>query len=105
MTSGRVMPTGVGAAFECLAAEVVGGQADLLEVGAGGAVVDDDHALAQQVEKVPSGPRSAPDGRLERRAVAAVVDGSQVGPYLNRLSDLLWTLARWVEGSSRTARS
>lgn len=43
--------------------------------------------------------------RAERRAVAAVVDGSQVGPYLNRLSDLLWTLARWVEGSSRTARS
>ena len=43
--------------------------------------------------------------RAERRTVAAVVDGSQVGPYLNRLSDLLWTLARWVEGSSRTARS
>ena len=43
--------------------------------------------------------------RAERRAVAAVVDGSQVGPYLNRLSDLLWTLARWVEESSRTARS
>ncbi len=43
--------------------------------------------------------------RAERRAVAAVVDGSQVGPYLNRLSDLLWTHARWVEGSSGTARS
>ena len=23
---------------------------------------------------------------------------SQVGPYLNRLSDLLWTMARWQEG-------
>jgi cob(I)alamin adenosyltransferase len=43
--------------------------------------------------------------RAERRAVAASVEGSQVGPYLNRLSDLLWTLARWVEGTSRTARS
>lgn len=43
--------------------------------------------------------------RAERRAVAATVEGSEVGPYLNRLSDLLWTLARWVEGTSRTARS
>jgi cob(I)alamin adenosyltransferase len=43
--------------------------------------------------------------RAERRAVPASVEGSQVGPYLNRLSDLLWTLARWVEGTSRTARS
>jgi cob(I)alamin adenosyltransferase len=24
--------------------------------------------------------------------------GSQVGPYLNRLSDLVWTMARWQEG-------
>jgi cob(I)alamin adenosyltransferase len=24
--------------------------------------------------------------------------GSMVGPYLNRLSDLLWTMARWQEG-------
>ncbi|OWY63658.1 ATP:cob(I)alamin adenosyltransferase [cyanobacterium TDX16] len=37
--------------------------------------------------------------RAERSA--SLVDGeagSQVGPYLNRLSDLLWTLARWQEG-------
>jgi len=25
-------------------------------------------------------------------------------PYLNRLSDLLWTLARWNEGTSLAAR-
>ena len=25
-------------------------------------------------------------------------DGSSVVPYLNRLSDLLWALARWQEG-------
>ncbi|MFZ1588334.1 MAG: ATP:cob(I)alamin adenosyltransferase, partial [Candidatus Microthrix parvicella] len=31
--------------------------------------------------------------------------GTQVLAYLNRLSDLLWTLARWVEGESLTARS
>jgi cob(I)alamin adenosyltransferase len=42
--------------------------------------------------------------RAERRAAAAVVEGSQIGPYLNRLSDLVWTLARWQEGTSLTAR-
>jgi len=31
--------------------------------------------------------------------------GSLVGPYLNRLSDLLWTMARWQEGQHLTARS
>ncbi len=30
---------------------------------------------------------------------------SLVGPYLNRLSDLLWTMARWQEGDHLTARS
>lgn len=29
---------------------------------------------------------------------------SQVGPYLNRLSDLIWTLARWQEGEQLTAK-
>lgn len=42
--------------------------------------------------------------RAERRAVAAAPEGSQVVPYLNRLSDLVWTLARWQEGTSLTAR-
>jgi cob(I)alamin adenosyltransferase len=35
--------------------------------------------------------------RAERRAVGVADDGSQVVPYLNRLSSLLWTLARWAE--------
>jgi len=43
--------------------------------------------------------------RAERRAVGATVEGSQVGPYLNRLSDLLWTLARWAEGTSLASRT
>lgn len=44
--------------------------------------------------------------RAERAALAAVRDqGSHAVPYLNRLSDLLWTLARWQEGESRTTRS
>ena len=43
--------------------------------------------------------------RAERSALPAAVAGSSVVPYLNRLSDLLWTLARWSEGTSVTARS
>lgn len=44
--------------------------------------------------------------RAERLAVAHPIEGSLVIPYLNRLSDLAWTMARWVEGPEhRTARS
>ena len=35
--------------------------------------------------------------RAERLALDAATQGSHVGPYLNRLSDLLWTMARWQE--------
>lgn len=35
--------------------------------------------------------------RAERRSVVVDVAGSHVVPYLNRLSSLLWTMARWVE--------
>jgi cob(I)alamin adenosyltransferase len=40
----------------------------------------------------------------ERRALVAAADGSYVVPYLNRLSDLLWTMARWQEGQFMPAR-
>ena len=43
--------------------------------------------------------------RAERAAVGVAATDSAVVPYLNRLSDLLWTLARWQEGISRSARS
>lgn len=36
--------------------------------------------------------------RAERLAVREPVEGSYVIPYLNRLSDLLWAMARWQEG-------
>lgn len=36
--------------------------------------------------------------RAERLVVSDPVDGSLVGRYLNRLSDLLWAMARWTEG-------
>jgi len=35
--------------------------------------------------------------RAERLALALDMEGSQVVPYLNRLSDLCWVLARWHE--------
>ncbi len=44
--------------------------------------------------------------RAERASVEIELEeGSQVIPYLNRLSDLLWSLARWQEGTAVTARS
>lgn len=43
--------------------------------------------------------------RAERDSMSAAADGSVVVPYLNRLSDLLWTLARWQEGTSLPTRS
>jgi cob(I)alamin adenosyltransferase len=36
--------------------------------------------------------------RAERLAVQEPVEGSLVVQYLNRLSDLLWAMARWQEG-------
>src|SRR4051812_16587965 len=43
--------------------------------------------------------------RAERLALTATPADSQVVPYLNRLSDLLWTLARWQEGESLPTRT
>ena len=47
--------------------------------------------------------------RAEREAVAAAgqgwLDGSQVVAYLNRLADLVYTMARWQEGSYRPVRA
>lgn len=43
--------------------------------------------------------------RAERIAVGYPLEDSFVTPYLNRLSDLTWTMARWAEGPNhRTAR-
>ena len=45
--------------------------------------------------------------RAERLVSASPpAEDSHVGPYLNRLSDLLWTMARWQEGTDHlTARA
>ncbi|MBW3615210.1 MAG: cob(I)yrinic acid a,c-diamide adenosyltransferase [Actinobacteria bacterium] len=43
--------------------------------------------------------------RAERRCLPVVSAGSSVIPYLNRLSSLLWAMARWQEGVSVPARS
>ena len=37
--------------------------------------------------------------RAERETVGVAVEGSHVLPYLNRLSDLVWALARWQDGT------
>ena len=42
--------------------------------------------------------------RAERSALAVAATNSSVVPYLNRLSDLLWTMARWQEGDALPAR-
>lgn len=42
--------------------------------------------------------------RAERRVVSLGLRESLIGPYLNRLADLLWVLARWTEEESLLAR-
>jgi cob(I)alamin adenosyltransferase len=42
--------------------------------------------------------------RAERQSVGTVAPGSLAVVYLNRLSDLLWIMARWQEGESLPAR-
>ncbi len=42
--------------------------------------------------------------RAERSTAAVAADGSSAVPYLNRLSSLLWTLARKVEGAPLRSR-
>jgi cob(I)alamin adenosyltransferase len=42
--------------------------------------------------------------RAERSCLAIAVEGSHAIAYLNRLSDLLWTLARWQEEHSLPTR-
>ncbi len=41
--------------------------------------------------------------RAERCSIEAAAEGSHVLVYLNRLSDLVWTLARWVETTTMIA--
>ena len=43
--------------------------------------------------------------RAERSAVGLGLKDSYVVPYLNRLSDFLWSAARWQEGQSVTTKS
>jgi len=42
--------------------------------------------------------------RAERAALVVASPESHAVPYLNRLSDLLWALARWQEGTSIRAK-
>ena len=42
--------------------------------------------------------------RAERRSLGVAAADSSVIPYLNRLSSLLWAMARWQEGGSVPAK-
>ena len=42
--------------------------------------------------------------RAERRALPVAAADSSVVPYLNRLSSLLWAMARWQEGEAVPAK-
>ena len=43
--------------------------------------------------------------RAERTCLVVALPTSHAIAYLNRLSDLVWTMARWQEGSALTART
>ena len=62
-------------------------------------VVPGEHVVAAQLDVARAVVR-----RAERSALRVAVDGSHALAYLNRLSDLLWTLARWQEGASRITK-
>lgn len=63
-------------------------------------VVPGEHAVSAWLDLARTTVR-----RAERQALAAAPAPSYVVPYLNRLSDLLWTMARWQEGQSRPVKS
>ncbi|MDQ1394847.1 MAG: cob(I)alamin adenosyltransferase [Acidimicrobiaceae bacterium] len=65
-------------------------------------VVPGQHPLAALLDVARTVVRRAERMALRADAAAAV---SQVVPYLNRLSDLLWTMARWQEGESLPSRT
>jgi cob(I)alamin adenosyltransferase len=63
-------------------------------------VVPGDNSLAAALDVARTVVR-----RAERVAVRYPLEDSLVNQYLNRLSDLVWTMARWAEGPQhRTAR-
>ena len=71
------------------------------------------HRVRPARSRTESPPRSTWRARscaaVERESVAAANAGwladSQVVPYLNRLADLVYTLARWQEGNFRPVRT
>ncbi|MGH9082678.1 MAG: cob(I)yrinic acid a,c-diamide adenosyltransferase [Acidimicrobiales bacterium] len=65
------------------------------------ATLDVARTVVRRAERVlASGGPLAPSPSGER---GSGQDGSSVGPYLNRLSDLLWMMARWQEGEEHLA--
>ena len=79
---------------------------------AGPEVTADRHGSARRISVVPGQNRAGAlldvartvVRRAERQSVGTAARGSLAVAYLNRLSDLLWTMARWQEGVSLPAR-
>ena len=63
-------------------------------------VVPGEEEVAARLDVARTGCR-----RAERSAVGLGLKDSYVVPYLNRLSDFLWSAARWQEGQSVTTKS
>jgi cob(I)alamin adenosyltransferase len=59
----------------------------------------------RRLSSTPAEEISPAGGPQAGLAGSSQVGQSQVGPYLNRLSDLLWTMARWQEGVHLESRS
>ncbi len=65
-----------------------------------------ERVLASMPPLQESAPAAQDDDEEPRRREAPggqPAQPSHVGPYLNRLSDLLWTMARWQEGGAHLA--
>ncbi|MDA8312592.1 MAG: cob(I)yrinic acid a,c-diamide adenosyltransferase [Actinomycetota bacterium] len=65
------------------------------------AALDVARTVVRRAERVLASTAPLQEGTAGLRGAGA--EPSRVGPYLNRLSDLLWTMARWQEGEVHLA--
>jgi cob(I)alamin adenosyltransferase len=67
------------------------------------AALDVARTVVRRAERVLASMRHLDEGGTEEGGERSGGEPSHVGPYLNRLSDLLWTMARWQEGEVHLA--
>ena len=76
--------------------------------GRASAALDVARTVIRRAERLVGGLDLGDPSAGETAAASSSSSSSSVLPYLNRLSDLLWTMARWQEGvhlSSRTGKA